>query len=117
MTGLRETLRAELTTAMKARDRSAIATIRSALSAIANAEAVPIDHLPRAGAVEASAIGAGAADAPRRELSEADVRAVVEGEVAERRAAADGLVRSHHDRAAELQTEADRLQELLDRST
>lgn len=115
MTALRETLRAELKTAMKARDRVAMTALRSALAAIDNAEAVPIDAMPRAGAVEGSAIGAGAADAPRRELSDADVRAIVQGGVDERRNAADGLRATHPERAEALDAEAAVLTALLTR--
>ena len=81
--GLRDRMAAALTAAMKARDRVAVAALRSALARVANAEAVHIDTVPRAGALHDAAVGAGAADAPRRELTEADVREVVEAEVAE----------------------------------
>lgn len=74
---------------MRARDREAVGLYRTTLSAIANAEAVPIHVAPRAGAVEASTLGIGAADGPRRELTELMIRGVVESEIAERRAAAD----------------------------
>jgi uncharacterized protein YqeY len=79
---------AALTDAMRARDRDAVSALRSALAAVANAEAVPIDTVPGAGAAESAAVGVGAADAPRRELGEDDVRSVLAAEVAE------------HDRAA-----------------
>ena len=114
MTALRETLRNELKTAMKARDRVAMTAIRSALGAIDNAEAVPIDAIPRAGAAETSALGVGAADAARRELSETDVRALVAVEVEERRNSADELRSVHVDRAEALDAEADVLAALLD---
>ena len=68
---------------MKARDRVAVAALRSALARVSNAEAVHVDSVPRAGAIEDAPAGAGAADAPRRELTEADVRGIVEAEVAE----------------------------------
>ena len=99
---------------MKARDRVAVNAIRSALAAIANAEAVPVDTVPRAGAVEAAAIGAGAADAPRRELTEDDVRDVVEREVSERdRAASELAGLGREEDAARLRAEADVLRTLL----
>jgi hypothetical protein len=59
---LRERLRAELPAAMKRRDRTAAAALRSALGAIDNAEAVDAGEV-RAGAVETSAVGLGP---PRR---------------------------------------------------
>lgn len=93
---LRDRMAAALTSSMKARDKVAVAALRSALARVANAEAVHIDTVPRAGAVHDAAVGAGAADAPRRDLTEADVREVVEAEVVE------------HDRAAQHLTEVGR---------
>lgn len=99
---------------MKARDRVAVAALRSALAAIGNAEAVPVESVPRAGAAEESAVGAGAADAPRRDLSEDDVRAVVIGEVDERDGAARELASiGRGEDAARLTAEADVLRRLL----
>ncbi|WP_377638935.1 hypothetical protein [Oryzobacter terrae] len=111
---LRERLSAGLTPAMKARDRVAVAALRSALAAVSNAEAVPVDTVPRAGAVEDAAVGAGAADAPRRELSEDDVRAVVVVEVDERvRAAAEMAGHGRLEDAQRLTAEADVLRRVL----
>ena len=73
---------------MKARDRVAVAALRSALARVCNAEAVHVDTVAAAGALHDAPIGAGAADAPRRELTEADVRGIVEAEVAEHEHAA-----------------------------
>jgi uncharacterized protein YqeY len=76
---------------MKARDSAALAALRSTVAAIANAEAVeatPTGHAsagPFAGAVD----GLGAGEAPRRELTDTDVRMVVAREIADRRDAAD----------------------------
>ena len=44
---VRARLSAALPVAMKARDRVAVAALRSALAAVANAEAVPVDSVPR----------------------------------------------------------------------
>ena len=111
---VRERLSAALTPAMKARDRVAVAAIRSALAAVSNAEAVPVDTVPRAGAVEEAALGAGAADAPRRDLSEDDVRAVVVLEVEERdRAAVEMAGHGRHEDAERLTAEADVLRAFL----
>lgn len=96
---------------MKRRDRVAMTACRSALGAIDNAEAEGIEA-PRAGALE-SAVGAGAAEANRRVLTEQDVRAVVAQEAAERRAAADELPAAVADRAAELRAEATVLERLI----
>ncbi|MFQ6395213.1 hypothetical protein ACLMAJ_17315 [Nocardia sp. KC 131] len=84
---LRERLRAALPVALKARDRNAISALRSALAAIDNAEAIDTVDL-RAGAIETSAIGLGAAEARRRDLSEADIEHIVRTEITERITAA-----------------------------
>jgi len=82
-------LRHGLPRALKARDRAAVAALRSAIAAIDNAQAVPAPAPPRSGGVIAGAAsGLRAGDAPRRELSEGDVVAIVAAEVADRRAAA-----------------------------
>lgn len=113
-TPLRERLSSALGPAMKARDRVAVAALRSAMAAIGNAEAVPVDTAPRAGAVEDAATGVGAADAPRRHLSEDDVRAVVVGEVEERDGAARELASlGRAEDAARLTAEADVLRRHL----
>lgn len=106
---LRDCLRAAVPVAMKSRDRRAVSALRSALAAVENAEAVEIDaDAPRAGAIEASRVGVGAAEAARRELTEADVMAIVQTEISERRAAATTYEASGHaERAAELLAEAD----------
>jgi uncharacterized protein YqeY len=64
---------------------------------------------PRSGGVVAGAVtGLGAGDAPRRELFEADIVAVVRAEVADRRAAAADYERAGQvDAAARLTAEAD----------
>lgn len=111
---LRTSLSSALRPAMRARDAAAVAALRSALAAVANAEAVPIEHAPPAGALEQTRVGVGAADAPRRELTEDAVREVVRGEVVEREEAA-GLLDGHGrvDEAARLRAEAAVLREHL----
>ncbi|MGX1812070.1 hypothetical protein ACWIGI_40670 [Nocardia sp. NPDC055321] len=83
---LRDRLRAALPAALKARDRTAVAALRSALAAIDNAEAVDASDV-RAGAIEAAG-GLGAAERPRRELTESDVDDIVRAEIDERDSAA-----------------------------
>lgn len=104
-------LRRALPPALKARDRAAAAALRSALAAIDNAQAVEVSPAPRSGGVIAGALtGLGAGDAPRRELSEDDVAAIVRAEVADRRAAAADYERAGRlDAAARLTAEADAL--------
>jgi hypothetical protein len=104
---LRDRLRAAVPAAIKARDRRAASALRSALAAIDNAEAVEV-HDVRAGAIEMSPVGPGAAECARRELTEAEIAAIVRGEVEERRAAAAVYEEAGRgDRAAELAAEAD----------
>ncbi|MET8426023.1 hypothetical protein [Nocardia sp. NPDC004860] len=104
---LRERLRAALPVAMKARDRNATAALRSALGAIDNAEAVDGSDV-RAGAIESSAVGLGAAERARRDLTESDIAGIVRAEIDDRLTAAeeyDGLS-GGADRAASLRAEA-----------
>ncbi|MEV6136905.1 hypothetical protein AB0L63_12775 [Nocardia sp. NPDC051990] len=91
-------LRTALSAAMKTHDRSAIAGLRSALGAIDNAEAIDTVDI-EAGAIESSAVGLGAAEARRRELTEADIEQIVRAEISDRQQAAaeyDTLGGSHH---------------------
>lgn len=107
---IRTRLRAALAVAVKSRDAVAVSALRSALSAIANAEAVPPDEgakLPR--------LGAGAADVPRRELSTANVLAIVRAEISERATAAEQLQRlGRNEDADRLQAEAAVLMSYVD---
>jgi uncharacterized protein len=91
---LRTSLQAAVPAAMKARDKEAVSALRSALARIANAEAVPIDTMPAAGAIGEGPVGHGAADAPRRQLDESEIRALVMAEVTEHEQAADLLAAS-----------------------
>ena len=83
--GIREALRSALKDALRARDRTAMSALRSALAAIDNAEAVPITA--QASAIELAG-KLGSAEVPRNVLSESDIRMIVQCEVADRRAAA-----------------------------
>lgn len=110
---LRERLRAALKPAMRARDRSAISALRSALGAIDNAEAIDAAEV-KAGALEDSAVGLGAAEARRRDLTEADIADIVRREIGERRDAAAEYDRlGATDRRDSLTAEADTLAALL----
>jgi uncharacterized protein YqeY len=110
-------LRNALTEALSSRDSVAVAALRSALSAIANAEAVPSANGSRvvgsehvAGAVA----GLGAGDAARRDLTEPDVAAIVAAEISDRRSAAGEYeLLGRSDRSVRLRREADVLADLL----
>jgi uncharacterized protein YqeY len=116
MTDLRHRLQSALMPAMRARDTATVSAIRSALAALANAEAVPVEH-PRAPLTDgpiAGAVGVGAAEAPRRELGPDEVHEIVSAEVVERREAAAELAQSgRHDAAQRLTDEANALAGLL----
>jgi uncharacterized protein len=107
-------LRAALRAAMKARDTVAVSALRSVLAAIANAEAISVSAPPRGATpsgsqhVAGSAAGLGAAEAPRRELTGADIAAIIAAEVAERRAVAGQFDSAGNaGRAARLRREAE----------
>ncbi len=106
---LRTRLRRALTAALKARDKDAVSALRSALSAIGNAEAVDpgepgpgrpaatgSDHVAGAVPFAGAGTGPGAAEAERRHLTEADVTAIVRAEAAERAAAASQYEHAGH---------------------
>ncbi|MHA6624823.1 GatB/YqeY domain-containing protein [Pseudonocardia sichuanensis] len=101
---MRAEMRADLTAALKARDRVAAAALRSVLAAIENAEAVPADPRPASAPgsahVAGAANGPGAAEARRRHLTDADVRSIVEAEVRERASAAEEYERLGRDEHA-----------------
>ncbi|GAA4914296.1 GatB/YqeY domain-containing protein [Stackebrandtia albiflava] len=104
-------MRTGLKSAMKQRDRVAVAALRSALAAVDNAGAVPVDDTAEAGtgnAHVAGSVGLGAGETARRHLTDADVRAVVAAEVRERNSAAEEYERLGQTETAErLRAEAE----------
>lgn len=119
MTDLHVRLRDDLATAMRERDRETVRALRTVLSALANAEAQPVDDSQPTSHVASSPIagastGLGATEAARRELDEHEVRAIVRAERDERIAAADDLAkRGAAEAAADLVTEASVLDRYL----
>lgn len=113
---LRIRMRQALPEAMRARDKVAMRALRATLSALDNAEAVPLAEADaRSSAIEDSPLGAGATEAVRRELSESDVRDIIRAEATERLDAAAQLTSpAHVDRAAQLREEAAVLLRFLD---
>jgi arsenate reductase (glutaredoxin) len=102
-------LRKALAKALRRRDAIAVSALRSALSAIGNAEAVtaPAATSTTSTHIAGSAAGLGAAETRRRELSEAEVSRILQAEISERLAAARGYDASGHpDRAQGLRQEA-----------
>jgi uncharacterized protein len=104
---LRERLRHALPAAMKARDRVAVAALRTTLAAIDNAEAVDgAAAIHKRLAIEQTRVGVGAAEVERRSLSEAQVEDIMRTEIAEREAAARDYERAGQpQRAVMLQDE------------
>jgi uncharacterized protein YqeY len=82
---LREQLRASLGAAMRAKDTTATSALRSALSAIDNAEAVEVPRAPTSvtGPIAGAVLGVGAGEAPRRTLRPEEVVALVQSEIDE----------------------------------
>ena len=109
----RETLRARLMAARKDRDATRVSALRSALSAIDNAETPDVD-VPAAGAIADSAAGLGAAEVSRRVLTDAEIRSLLRTEVDERLGAAEQMdAGGHSERAATVRAEAAVLADLL----
>jgi uncharacterized protein len=98
-------LRDRIRSAMKAREASLLSMWREVLALVENAEAVPLassamrvaDETPFAGSIA----GLGAAEATRRVLSSAELRALLVADVAERRSAAVELDRVGQGAAAD----------------
>jgi len=102
-------MQADLSAAMKARDSARVAVLRATLGALANAEAVEAPTGP----ISLTA-AAGATEVARRELTDADVRAVIERERNELLAAADERANlGLPDDAAELRGQATALDPYL----
>lgn len=111
---LRARLRADLTAAMKARDKVVVAVLRTTLAAFDDAEAVPPPAVgPATGPatseyVAGTSVGLGSAEVARRELTLDDLYAVLRAQIDERTAQA-------HTYAAHGQAEAgDRLRREAD---
>jgi uncharacterized protein len=111
----RATLRDALLTARKDRDATRVAALRSALSAIDNADTPDVARVNAAesGTIAGGVVGLGAAEVARRELSDQQIRALVQGEIDERLSAASEIDASHEERAATLRAEAAVLRDLL----
>jgi uncharacterized protein YqeY len=109
----RQTLRAQLVAARKERDATRVSALRSALSAIDNAETPDVD-VPAAGAIADSVAGLGAAEVPRRTLTDAEIQTLLRTEVEERLGAADQMdAGGHSEKATAVRAEAAVLADLL----
>jgi len=96
---LRRQLNGDLLLAMKAKDIIAVSALRSVLSALDNASAVPV------GTVAAPVFGRNG-DVPRRDLSDTDCQSIISAEVSARVLAAEEYARlGRADVAARLRAE------------
>ena len=117
-TAIERRARTWLTEAVRSRDTVTVSALRTLLSSISNAQAVAAPSAPPSTPAESSehvagsVAGVGAAEVPRRELSEADVADLLRGEIAERHAAVDALG-GRGERAERLRAEAVVLEVLL----
>jgi uncharacterized protein YqeY len=111
----RDRLRDALLTARKDRDAVRVSALRSALSAIDNAETPDaVAMAPADGPIAGAVTGVGAAEVARRELSDEQIRQLVRREIDERLKAADQFTAGGHiERAATLRMEATVLADLL----
>jgi uncharacterized protein YqeY len=115
---MRTRLRQALRAAIKARDRTTTRALRSALSAIENAEATEFIHDPQVATgseyIAGSTAGLGAAEVERRVLSDSDVHALIQAQVDERLLATQEYQRcGRGDLAIQLRAEADVLRQYL----
>jgi uncharacterized protein len=112
----RARLRTALFTARKDRETARVSALRSALSAIDNAETPDGVQLaaPSSGKIAGGVVGVGAAEVERRQLSDTQIRELLRAEIEERLSAAEEFnAGGHAERAATLLTEAAELNSLL----
>lgn len=100
---LRERMSQDLRTSMKNRDKVAVSLLRTLMAALDNAEAVAVDHasLPKVPTTERYEV-------PRKELTDDEVRQLLEEELAERRRAHSNYM------ALQVASEVERLQQEID---
>jgi len=113
-------LQRELLAARRDGDRAAAAALRTTLAALANAEAVPADGVVGAdddAHVAGSRRGAGAAEAERRTVTEAEQQAIVRAELDDLRSAAAAYDSLDPQRAAVARSGADTLARVLAETT
>ncbi|MUL80734.1 MULTISPECIES: glutamyl-tRNA amidotransferase [unclassified Mycolicibacterium] len=112
----RDQLRHSLLSARKSRDTTRVTAIRSALSAIDNAETPQADRTDTriGGSIAGAVSGVGSTEIARRVLSDAEIRDLIQAEVDEQLTAADEYIAGgHHERASDLQSQAAVLTQML----
>lgn len=112
---MREALRQALPGAITQQEPARVRALRAALAAIENAEALPAESATTTTEhVAGAALGVGAAEARRRELTEEEVLEIVTQERDERlEAAAEYRRAGRDDAAAEMEVEAAALDAFL----
>jgi uncharacterized protein len=115
---VRARLSQALRDALRGRDQAATSALRSALAAIANAEAVAASAQPAPATgnehFAGAAAGLGATEVARKELTESDMQAIVRTEIADRETAVRLYARGGHiDRADRLRAEITMLERVL----
>ena len=115
---LRDVLHSELAAAIQRRDRPVVTALRTTLSQLANAEAVPapadLDTSKASPHVAGATHGLGATEAPRATLTDERVRSIVAGERSELLAHAERLTKMcRRDEADGVRRAADTLAGLL----
>lgn len=101
---------------MRARDGATVMAVRSALAAIANAEALPPADRPSSAAAIGSGldVGVGATEMPRRDLSDTEIAEIIRAEATDRHAAAEEYAHlGRPDEAIRLRAEATVLLHIL----
>jgi uncharacterized protein YqeY len=103
MNASRRQMKADLINAMKSREHLKVATLRSVLAALDNAEAVPVSGQRT---VAEPVIGQ-SHEVPRKVLSEEEITQIIQREIDERKAASTEYLRlGQLDEAARLQSAA-----------
>lgn len=116
---MRNRLSNDLRSAVRAHDVIRVAALRCAMAALDNATAVPEttnDQGPAASSeyVAGTAVGLGATEVERRDVSDTEVRRLLQEQIDERSSAADEYVTlGRHDRADRLRAEGEVLRQYL----
>ena len=118
---LRDAIQSELTVALQRRDRPVASALRTALAAIANAEAAPgaaaLDSTVGSQHFAGATAGLGATEVERLTLTEEQQRVIVTREQAELTAHAERLsALCRHDDATQARRAADALAHALDQA-
>ncbi len=114
---VRTMMRSDLVAAMKARQPDAVAALRTAIAAIDNAEAVAAPGgtgAAASGHIAGAQVGLGSTEAERRDVSIGEVRAILQGQIADCRAEADRYqAAGHHEAAGQLRRQAEALRKYM----